>query len=310
MSKKRKALLVFFVLVVGSVPAYFWLFTESTVPSNGQFEIDIGQLRLLADSVPGEKPTEVRFEELASLTVPLTGIIAGSGWNDGLLTIYAFQLVYPDHATVLIDTGLDKETADDTSAKNFDDQAFARVGKALGLADSVVFTHEHYDHIGGAATHPNLAGLMPRLKLTKEQLSVPAKMEPLVFPVEALREFAPLVYEKATAIAAGVVLLKAAGHTPGSQMVFVKRADGVEYLFLGDIAWHWRNVQEVRTRARIAAMAMGEDRDGVLLQLKELNRLAAAEPKLQMVPGHDKSRIEQQVAGGFLTSGFAVEPKN
>ena len=49
---------------------------------------------------------------------------------------------------------------------------------------------------------------------------------------------------------------------------------------------------------------MGEDRDAVLLQLKELNRLLTAEPKLSIVPGHDKGRIEQLVAGGLLKAGF------
>ncbi len=53
---------------------------------------------------------------------------------------------------------------------------------------------------------------------------------------------------------------------------------------------------------------MGEDRDGVLLQLQEINRLIAAEPPLQAVPGHDKQRLDQLVAGGFLRAGFEVEP--
>lgn len=305
MSKKRKALLVLLVLIVALIPAYFWLFTQSSVPSSGQYTIDLAQVRALADSLPGEKPTEIRFEEVASMNAPSTGIIAGSGWGDATLTFYAFQLLYADH-TAMIDTGMDKKTADETSAKNFDDAAFARVLSAMAVADPIVITHEHYDHVGGVATHPNLATVMPRLKLTKEQLSVPGKMDPLVFPKDALTGYVPLDYDKLKAIAPGVVLVKAAGHTPGSQIVYVKRADGAEYLFLGDVAWHWRNVQEVRTRARVVTLLMGEDRDGVLLQLQELNRLAAAEPKLTVVPGHDKPRIEQLVAGGFLKSGFQV----
>ena len=72
----------------------------------------------------------------------------------------------------------------------------------------------------------------------------------------------------------------------------------------------FRNVGEVRTRARLATLVIGEDRDGVLLQLKELNRLEAAEPGLQLVPGHDQPRIATLVAGGFLERGFLVAPNS
>ncbi len=307
MSKKRKALIVVAVLAVLAVPAYFWLFSQSSVPDSGGYTIDLAKVRALADSLPGEKPRELRYEEIAMMTVPSTGIVAGSGWSEATMTFFAFQLLHGDRSS-MIDTGMDKKTAEATTAKNFDDAAFARVSKAMAVADPIVFTHEHYDHLGAAVTSPDLKAMLPRLKVTKEQLSTPKKLEPLVFPQDALAGYAPLDYETLHAVAPGVVLIKAAGHTPGSQLVYVKRADGAELLFLGDVAWLHRNVKEVRTRARIVTLLMGEDRDAVLLQLKELNRLAAAEPALQLVPGHDKPRIVELVAGGFLKAGFEVGP--
>lgn len=303
MSKKRKALMVLGVLAVATIPAYFWLFTESSVPDTGEFRIDLAQLRVLADSLPGEKPSAIRVEEVASMTAPSTGVIAGSGWGDATLTFYAYQLVYADHVA-MIDTGMDKKTADETSAVGFNVEGFARMTKAMSIADPIVITHEHYDHIGGIATHPDLAAIMPRVKLTKEQLSVPKKMDPLVFPADALKGYAPLEYEGSKAIAPGVVLIKAAGHTPGSQLIYVERADGTEYLFLGDVAWHMRNVNEVRTRARVVTMIMGEDRDGVLLQVKEIHRVAEAEKALVVVPGHDKPHIASLISRGLLTAQF------
>jgi glyoxylase-like metal-dependent hydrolase (beta-lactamase superfamily II) len=304
-TKTRKALLVLAVLLIAAVPLYLVLFTESTVPSTGRFAIDIAQVRALAEAMPGPKPTEVRFEAVGDMHVPSTGIVAGSGWSEATLTFFAYQLRFGDR-TALIDTGMVQKTAEATLAASYDTPAFGRVSQAMAQAALIVVTHEHYDHLGGIATQPNLAALMPHLKLTREQLSVPAKMDPVVFPTAALEGYAPLVYDGATAIAPGVVLIKAPGHTPGSQLVYVKRADGAELLFLGDVAWHWRNVQDVRTRPRLATLVMGEDRDAVLLQLKELHRLAEAEPKLQLIPGHDKPWIDQLVAQGFLKPGFKL----
>jgi glyoxylase-like metal-dependent hydrolase (beta-lactamase superfamily II) len=303
MSRKRKALWVGLVLLVAAIPAYFWLFTESTVPGTGSFTIDLVKVRALASSLPGEKPAEIRFEEIGSLGVPSMGIVAGSGWSGTKLTFYAYQLRYPDHLA-LLDTGMDRKTAESTGVKDFHEDAFARVTAAMAVADPILVTHEHYDHLGGLATTANLKALMPHVKLTKEQLAFPKKLKPVVFPPEALEGYVPLDYDQLAAVAPGVVFIKSPGHTPGSQIVYVQRADGTEYLFLGDVAWHWQNVEEVRTRARLATLLIGEDRDGVLLQLQELHRLAAAEPKLKIIPGHDKPIIEGLTAGGFLKAGF------
>lgn len=302
MSKKRKALLVFAVLGVAAIPAYFWLFTESHVPEDGSFSIDLAKVRAAAGTEPG--PREIRFEQIAHMDAPSTGIVAGTGWSMASLTFYAYLLKYDDGKTVMVDTGMDQKTAEATSAKDFDAAAFGRLQAAMASASVIVVTHEHYDHIGGLVTAPNVKDLMAAAKITKAQLSNPKKMDPLTFPADALKGYAMLDYEGIHAVAPGVVLIKAPGHTPGSQIVYVKRADGAEYLFLGDVAWHQRAVDEVRTRARAVTLLMGEDREGVLRQLKELNRIQTSEKNVHVVPGHDRPRMDALVAEGLLTKGF------
>jgi glyoxylase-like metal-dependent hydrolase (beta-lactamase superfamily II) len=105
-------------------------------------------------------------------------------------------------------------------------------------------------------------------------------------------------------IAPGVVLIKAPGHTPGSQMVYVKRADGQEILFLGDVAWQMRNIEEVRERARLVTWLGGEDREAVMGEFVELHRLHTAEPNLNMMPGHDSAELTRFLKAGLLTKGF------
>jgi glyoxylase-like metal-dependent hydrolase (beta-lactamase superfamily II) len=117
----------------------------------------------------------------------------------------------------------------------------------------------------------------------------------------------PLEYDDLRAVAAGVVLIKAPGHSPGSQMIYVQRADGREFLFVGDIGWSRRNIEEVRPRARaISQFMLGEDRDAVFGQLAGIRDLHIAEPAIVIVPGHDAAVIEGLVADQTMIEGFTV----
>jgi glyoxylase-like metal-dependent hydrolase (beta-lactamase superfamily II) len=100
------------------------------------------------------------------------------------------------------------------------------------------------------------------------------------------------------------VLIKAPGHTPGSQIVFVQTANGNEYLFLGDVAWHWRNVELVRERPRFVAMIAQMDRDALFWQLQELKRLSSAEPNIRLIPGHDGPPVAALIKEGRFVEGF------
>src|SRR6185436_13319202 len=106
----------------------------------------------------------------------------------------------------------------------------------------------------------------------------------------------PLRYDDLLAIAPGVVLIKAPGHTPGSQMVFVQLADGRELLFLGDVSWRLQNIADVRERPLFMTLVIGEDRDAVIGEFQALHQLMEAEPSIKLVPGHDGPAI-QALAG-------------
>jgi glyoxylase-like metal-dependent hydrolase (beta-lactamase superfamily II) len=172
-------------------------------------------------------------------------------------------------------------------------------------ATHIVITHEHPDHIGGIIAHPQIAPVLSHTQLTEEQIKHPDKMFGLKFPDGALNGYQPLQYERYHALAPGVVLIKAPGHTPGSQMVYVKRADGTEILFLGDIAWRFASVETLAARPRLTSdYFLSEDRDAVLLQLAELKRLHDTEPGLKMVAGHDGEQMADLVSAGVIVKGF------
>jgi hypothetical protein len=85
----------------------------------------------------------------------------------------------------------------------------------------------------------------------------------------------------------------------------VQTANGAEFLFLGDVAWQFRNIDVQRERARLMTRFMlHEDRDAVFGQLAALKRLHAAEPGIHIVPGHDGAVVDALIGAGLLKSRF------
>lgn len=300
--RKRRWPLAAALLLALAVPGYYALVLHSPA-SGAPFALDLAQLRALAESVPGAKPAEIRYEQVVTLTFSEAMIVAGASWRKSPMPIYSYQLVYPDR-TLIVDTAMARGTAQpEFLVAAYDDAAYARMNAALEKAAQIV-THEHMDHIGGVAAHPKLAQLLPALRLTREQLDNPKGMAPASLPEEAMRGYAPLRYDGLLPIAPGVVLVKAPGHTPGSQMVYVRRADGRELLFLGDVSWRLRNVELERERPLFMTLLIGEDRQAVLGQFAALHGLMRGAPAVRLVPGHDGPVVESLEAEGLLEKGF------
>jgi glyoxylase-like metal-dependent hydrolase (beta-lactamase superfamily II) len=290
-------------LLVPLLAAGYWWLLVQVPAAAGAWTVDLAEARRLAASLPGDRPTELRVERVQQFTFPGAVVRAGAGWGLLPMEVFSYQLVFPTH-TAIVDTAL----AEALPAGTADAASFARVSQALARADLIVVTHEHVDHLGGLVVQPNLGALLAVARLTPEQVGHPELLEPARFPPHALDGYQPLRYERALAVAPGVVLLRAPGHTPGSQLVYVQRADGVEYLLLGDVAWSPGNVEQVVERPRLLALLLGEDRPLVMRQLEQLHQLASAEPALHQLPGHDPTVVAALVARGLLVERFALPP--
>ena len=296
-----KILLVLLLLLAG---ATYWFFYDNRAPSEGSFALDISAIRTEANRIPGEKPSRIEVETPWYNEVPEIAMLAGAGWSNIKLSGSSYRLVFADDA-IIIDAAFDPKSAKEMGVSDFDDASWQRMLKAMDEATQIVITHEHSDHIGGLMTNANAKALVAKTRLNPAQIALPNYTNKMSWPTGALDGVKPTVYDRLLAIAPGVVLIKAKGHTPGSQMIYVQRADGKEFLFMGDVASLADNVKQQRIRSRLITDLMTfEDRDAVFLQTKALLKLSQDEPKIVLVPGHDTAAVETFVKRGLFVQGF------
>ena len=126
---------------------------------------------------------------------------------------------------------------------------------------------------------------MPEIKLTGEMAA----------------RYLVVDYDRYFPLAAGIVLIKAPGHTPGSQMVYIALESGREYLLIGDAAWHMDGVRLMKGKD---APWITEDQDAVMSQLRWLNQLSRSEPNLVIVASHDDEEHAALIREGILGGRF------
>ncbi|MCP5044127.1 MAG: MBL fold metallo-hydrolase [bacterium] len=294
------------VLAVAGGVFWSWATAREAVPETSDYTIDVDTLRRLARSLPGPPPLRLESELVAKSALPRAALFAGESFEPHTMVHQAFRLVYPSDA-IVIDPGFSADfLATMGSEHPYNEEGWVRIVAAVAAARSVWITHEHGDHLEGVARYPKPAELVDRLVLTREQLENTARLDEVDFP-DALRDaLDPLDYEGTHAVAPGLVLLKARGHTPGSQMFYVRLADDREFLLLGDVAWHLDQIRELHYRPRLVTnYFINEERALVLAQFRSLHELLQREPGLVLVPSHDAELRTALVESHAISERFS-----
>jgi len=288
-----------------------WLTSSEAVPEQTSYRIDLDALHQLAGSLPGPKPKAIRSVLVADVALPRGVVFAGEPFEPLHQVHQVFQLVWADRFG-LIDTAFPPAAFERVSAfggkaeASYHAEGWEQVSRALGAADFIVVTHEHFDHLAGAGTLPQERA--SHLKLDAAQLANTKALDQSEIPAALRSALVPLPPAEMQALAPGVVLLAAPGHTPGSQIVYVERADGRVALFLGDVAWNLGQITELHYRPRMVTLMLGENRAQVLGEFRALHDLGIAHPEVAQVVSHDAKEREALLADGLLVDGLELAP--
>lgn len=303
MTRRLNWILLALLMLVG-VP-YYWLLVDNRPGDAAPKAVTIAQLRQLAGSLPGPKPSGVEMERVATRDVPGTLFVAGTGLKQRPIAVMAFRLPVTGGKPIVIDTGFTRADAEGMGIDTWSGEAQGRVDRTMAEAGLILITHEHPDHIGGLIGWAgNEAGFMAKA-YGKQRMTTPQSAYVAEKLGLRINNADPVLERPPFAIAPGVVAIPAPSHTPGSQIYFVQLAGGREYLFAGDIATMDESWKELRARSRLIGDFLApEDRAAVFSWLRTIRALKQAAPGMVVVPGHDADTVLSEERPTGIRKGF------
>jgi len=287
------------------------LFERNSIPQVSNFALDLEVVRHLATAEKSQLPTQLNSLIVAEGEIP-DWIVAGGASQNFSISFTSFQVVY-DNKTIIIECPFNKVLYDKfcrfkllgIKGKVFYERNFNIMQKALLEADFIIVTHEHWDHTGGIAQSPHINELMKKAVLTSEQIS-DHTIKMANFPKDVLDAYDPLQYDHYHVVAPGIVLIKAPGHSGGSQMIFVHLKKGEDFLFVGDIAWNLINIEHLKNHSRMGMLFRFENGKFLGHQLRWLFDNIWNNPKeaINLVTSHDLKQLEDYRRIGLIGDQF------
>ena len=158
----------------------------------------------------------------------------------------------------------------------------------------VLLTHAHWDHVSGLDSLPGvpvwISGAEQGFIETGSSAEVARSLGALNWQRYEFAGGSYLGFPRSHDVYGdgAIVLVPAAGHTPGSVIVFVNLPSGLRLAFLGDLVWQLEGIELPAERTWAARMLVDTDAAAVrehVLHVAALHRLF---PDVQLIPAHDQ----------------------
>jgi len=303
--KKIYSVCLLFALFACSALASFAQSAQKQ-PADSLWSVRLDEIRQVAAMIPGRRALRINVLKFAESRRSKKFSVQGAPDEPSVQARTVFQVVFAD-GTVMIDSGMDEQVHRFFGRgviEPYYPDAAKQVERALRSARAIIITHEHGDHVAGVIRTPLIAELAPKTLLTRTQIqaleSDPQMPEIKITP-DIASHYNVVDYEKFLPFGPGMALIKAPGHTPGSQMLYVALESGREYLFIGDTAWHMDGVRLIKGKD---APWIQEDQAALLAQLEWLNELYRTEKNVFIIASHDDEERKELIAKGILGDGL------
>jgi glyoxylase-like metal-dependent hydrolase (beta-lactamase superfamily II) len=264
-------------------------------------------MRGLAHAVPGALPVSVRYLIVQDDSSLLSGAVEGAPKTRILEVDPVFQVRYPV-GWIMVDAGFTKGPGAGGEA-NFYNDRYAQAQSAIVHAGLIVVTHEHGDHTGGLLLPTVPAAVAARTMLNRAQVQTfMSKGRSGVAGFDSARASRYLIvdYDRLLPIGPGVVLIRAPGHTPGSQMVYVQLASGREMILVGDVVWHLSGITTGTQKPDSTSRQMEEDRTAIGQEIAWLKNTAAP-ATIALVVSHDGAALKALTSQGTVVEGLDLK---
>jgi len=215
---------------------------------------------------------------------------------------YCFGLVRSADRCVLVDTGFVDQAVYDRLTAKYGHTAWrapvdvlARVGVEAGQVDTILLTHNHFDHAGCVDAFPAAHVYIQRREIERYLAAAarPGRFEFLTrfcqadLPQRLDSRRATLV-DGVAEVAPGIELRPAYDtHTAGSQLVAVtNEADGT-WVFAGDNVYSYENIEGLRGDGILVPIAMSTGSATTWLDLADAMLESVGGESRRILPFHD-----------------------
>ncbi len=167
-------------------------------------------------------------------------------------------------------------------------------------ANLIVVTHEHYDHVATVVQSAVADEMAAHTMLTRQQVESLVRTPKLISKLDSAKvnRYIVVDYEGVLPIAPSVVLIKAPGHTPGSQVIYVTLASEKEVILAGDVAWHHFGIETETQKPD----SIREDRGAIAGELRWLH--AADKAGVAVIVSHDGDQLAMLAKSDLLHQGL------